>query len=116
MMFTDNTVFAAWLFCGASSRKQRVLLRYHGQRTAAIEPVDVVLRFCRSKERVARTVESICRAAGKGSSSSSSIVQGYVADLSRLEDVRQLAAAVQADHPRLYALVNNAGVYETQKK
>ncbi|WIA23484.1 hypothetical protein OEZ85_000229 [Tetradesmus obliquus] len=73
-----------------------------------------VLVHGRSKERVDRAVASICKAAGNSSSSSS--VKGYTADLSSLADVRQLAAAVQADHPQLYALVNNAGVYETQKK
>jgi NAD(P)-dependent dehydrogenase (short-subunit alcohol dehydrogenase family) len=72
-----------------------------------------VLVFCRNKDRVERAVASICKAAG---SSSSSRVRGYTADLSSLADVRRLAAAVQADHPRLHALVNNAGVYETQKK
>uniref|UniRef100_A0A383VGD2 Uncharacterized protein n=1 Tax=Tetradesmus obliquus TaxID=3088 RepID=A0A383VGD2_TETOB len=72
-----------------------------------------VLVHGRSSERVDRAVASIRKAAGN---SSSSRVKGYTADLSRLADVRQLAAAVQADHPQLYALVNNAGVYETQKK
>jgi NAD(P)-dependent dehydrogenase (short-subunit alcohol dehydrogenase family) len=69
------------------------------------------LLSCRNKDRVERAVASIRKAA-----SSSSTVQGYTADLSSLADVRRLAAAVQADHPRLHALVNNAGVYETQKK
>jgi NAD(P)-dependent dehydrogenase (short-subunit alcohol dehydrogenase family) len=73
--------------------------------------------YCRNKDRVKRAVEAIRKAASSSSSSSSSSsVQGYTADLSCLAGVRQLAAAVQADHPRLYALVNNAGVYETQKK
>lgn len=33
------------------------------------------------------------------------------ADLSRLSEVRRLAAAVREPHPRLHVLVNNAGVY-----
>lgn len=61
---------------------------------------------------MADTVASIRRAAGSGSSS----VHGYTADLSDLAAVRQLAAVVAAEHPRLHALVNNAGVYETQKR
>jgi len=36
--------------------------------------------------------------------------QGYVADLASLADVRDLAAAVRAQVPRLDVLVNNAGV------
>lgn len=64
----------------------------------------------RSPDRVRDTVNSIRRASG------SSSVHGYTADLSDLAAVRQLAAAVTADHSRLTALVNNAGVYETQKR
>jgi NAD(P)-dependent dehydrogenase (short-subunit alcohol dehydrogenase family) len=36
--------------------------------------------------------------------------RGYVSDLSSLEEVRRLAAAVERDHERLDVLVNNAGV------
>ena len=35
---------------------------------------------------------------------------GYVADFSRLEDVRRLADEIRADHQRLDVLVNNAGI------
>ncbi len=35
----------------------------------------------------------------------------YAADLASFEQVRQLAAAVQRDHPRLDILVNNAGIF-----
>lgn len=36
--------------------------------------------------------------------------RGYVADLARLGDVRELAALVRAEVPRLDVLVNNAGI------
>lgn len=69
-----------------------------------------VLIHGRSPDCVRDTVNSIRRASG------SSSIHGYTADLSDLAAVRQLAAAVTADHNRLTALVNNAGVYETQKR
>lgn len=50
------------------------------------------------------------------SSSSSGAVKGYVADLSRRAEVRRLAAEVLRDHVSLHALVNNAGVYEQQRR
>jgi NAD(P)-dependent dehydrogenase (short-subunit alcohol dehydrogenase family) len=37
--------------------------------------------------------------------------QFYAADLASFEQVRQLAAAVQREHPRLDILVNNAGIF-----
>ncbi|WP_120633574.1 SDR family NAD(P)-dependent oxidoreductase [Ruegeria sp. EL01] len=40
-------------------------------------------------------------------------VHSYVADLSRLEEVENLAQAVVANHHSLDVLINNAGVYET---
>ncbi|MFI3243559.1 MAG: SDR family NAD(P)-dependent oxidoreductase [Akkermansia sp.] len=41
--------------------------------------------------------------------------RGYVADLSRVSAVRQLAAQVREDYPHLSALINNAGVYQTNE-
>jgi retinol dehydrogenase 12 len=38
----------------------------------------------------------------------------FVADLSRISEVRRLAAAVRSQHPRLHVLVNNAGVFCTR--
>ena len=66
----------------------------------------------RSPQRVEEAVAAVRRA----SSSSSSAVVGYVADLSSQADVRRLAAEVLRDHGSLDALVNNAGVYEQQKR
>ncbi len=37
-------------------------------------------------------------------------IEGYLADLASLEEVRELAEAVQAKHPKLDVLLNNAGV------
>lgn len=39
---------------------------------------------------------------------------GLVADLSSMAEVRSLAQRVQAAHPHLDVLINNAGVYEEQ--
>ena len=41
--------------------------------------------------------------------------QGFVADLSDLRDVRRLAREVAEAHPRLDALINNAGVFATRE-
>lgn len=45
--------------------------------------------------------------------SSKSPVDTFVADLSILSEVRELAAAVRSKHPRLDVLINNAGVLKT---
>ena len=39
----------------------------------------------------------------------------YVADLSRIEDVKSLVAAIARDHPTLDVLINNAGIFKTSK-
>ncbi len=41
-------------------------------------------------------------------------IETYVADLSRMSDVDALAKAVAAEHTKLDALINNAGIYSTQ--
>jgi NAD(P)-dependent dehydrogenase (short-subunit alcohol dehydrogenase family) len=51
------------------------------------------------------TVVALITAAGKGRATF------YAADLASFDQVRQLAAAVQRDHPRLDILVNNAGIF-----
>lgn len=38
---------------------------------------------------------------------------GYIADLSNIEDVKTLAQNIIGDHERLDVLINNAGVYKT---
>ena len=39
-------------------------------------------------------------------------VEAYRADFANLDDVRRLGNEVLANHPTLYLLINNAGVYE----
>jgi NAD(P)-dependent dehydrogenase (short-subunit alcohol dehydrogenase family) len=58
----------------------------------------------RSAERGERVLEEVRRATGNDQ------LAYYQADLSSLAEVRHLAAAVAADHPRLDVLINNAGV------
>lgn len=49
------------------------------------------------------------------SSAAGGAARGYVQDLASLAAVRQLAADVRSDFPGgIHALINNAGVYETQ--
>ncbi|WP_281647291.1 SDR family NAD(P)-dependent oxidoreductase [Parendozoicomonas sp. Alg238-R29] len=45
--------------------------------------------------------------------SETGMVESYVADLSRLADVKVLAQAVIAKHKKLDVVINNAGVYKT---
>ncbi|GAB4819829.1 hypothetical protein N2152v2_006875 [Parachlorella kessleri] len=66
--------------------------------------------FCRSKSRVENAVSSIIKATGNDK------VQGYTADLGSLAAIRQLAEELRQQHPRISTLINNAGVFETQKR
>ncbi len=63
-----------------------------------------VLVHGRDDGRGAATLAGISAATGNDR------LEWYRADFARLADVRALAAQVAADHPRLDALVNNAGV------
>jgi NAD(P)-dependent dehydrogenase (short-subunit alcohol dehydrogenase family) len=58
----------------------------------------------RNRERGEAVVREV-EAGGKGSASF------YAADLSSLEEVRQLAQSIRRDHDRLDVLVNNAGIW-----
>ncbi|KAL4451580.1 hypothetical protein ABPG75_007242 [Micractinium tetrahymenae] len=70
-----------------------------------------VLVHGRSEARVQQAVQEVT-AAG---SASGGAARGYVQDFASLAAVRQLASDVRRDFPRgITALVNNAGVYETQ--
>ena len=64
-----------------------------------------VLVHGRDPQRVAAAVER-CRAAAGGGAAR---VHGYIADLSELAQVRELAAAVRRDHGAIGTLINNAG-------
>ena len=59
--------------------------------------------------RNARKVEAL--QAELAELSSAALVESYVADLSRLPEVKALAAAVAQNHTQLDVLINNAGVF-----
>jgi NAD(P)-dependent dehydrogenase (short-subunit alcohol dehydrogenase family) len=64
----------------------------------------------RSPEKTQATVKEIQEQSGN------SRVEGLVADLSSLAEVRRLAQAFQAQYPRLDVLINNAGGYFTRRE
>jgi NAD(P)-dependent dehydrogenase (short-subunit alcohol dehydrogenase family) len=66
-----------------------------------------VLLHGRDDERGRAALDEVRRATG------SERLGWYRADLSSLEQVRELAAAVRRDHERLHCLVNNAGIGTT---
>ncbi len=66
-----------------------------------------VLLHGRSPTKLAAIETTLAALPGAGT------VETFLADLSRLDDVDALAAAVTARHPRLDVLVNNAGVFRT---
>ncbi len=62
-----------------------------------------VLLHGRSAEKLATVAESLEGAA-----------ETYVADFSRLGDVRAMAEAIRAKHARVHVVINNAGVLKTR--
>ena len=66
-----------------------------------------VLVHGRSAERVQDTVEQLRRRAPAGAT-----IEGYVADLSDMAQVRALAREIMAARPALDALANNAGTFD----
>lgn len=68
-----------------------------------------VLIHGRNAMRVADTAAELA-AAGSGS------VAAFTQDLSSLQGVRSLAADVKRDFPRIDVLINNAAVFETEKR
>lgn len=61
----------------------------------------------RSKEKLEHLQQELAGGAREGQ------VETFRADLSKLEDVAQLAAAVASKHAVLHVLINNAGVFRT---
>jgi NAD(P)-dependent dehydrogenase (short-subunit alcohol dehydrogenase family) len=69
------------------------------------------------------TVIMVCRNRDKGEAARNEIVQKtrnenvdlMIADFSELNQIRRLAAEVKAKYPRLSALVNNAGAYNSDR-
>ncbi len=66
-----------------------------------------VLLHGRSQDKLDRTKQALLAVPGHGP------VDAYLADLSNLDQVEQLAHAVREQHPSLDVLINNAGVYST---
>lgn len=61
----------------------------------------------RNPAKLAATQEALLALPGVGT------IETYVADLSRLAEVKTLAQAVKKKHQRLDVLINNAGIYRT---
>ncbi len=68
-----------------------------------------VVITARDAARGAATLDEIKQASG------SDLVELMHADFASLEDIRRLAADVQAKHQQLHVLVNNAGAYNPQR-
>jgi NAD(P)-dependent dehydrogenase (short-subunit alcohol dehydrogenase family) len=64
-----------------------------------------VVSLCRSEAKAKAAAQQIM-AVAKGNAQ----VHAYAADLSKLREVKALAARVSKDHPSLAELINNAGV------
>jgi hypothetical protein len=71
-----------------------------------------VLVHGRSEARVEAAVAAVRGAAGGGGGNAA----GFASDLASLAGVRQLAQRVRQHSPCIDVLVNNAGVYEPQRK
>ncbi|GAB4353529.1 MAG: SDR family NAD(P)-dependent oxidoreductase [Gammaproteobacteria bacterium] len=65
-----------------------------------------VLVHGRNPEKLAATVKALSDRAADGAA-----VEGYLADLSRMDEVERLAAEIEGRHDRLDVLINNAGVF-----
>jgi retinol dehydrogenase 12 len=69
-----------------------------------------VLLHGRNSERADRVLNEIKKATGNDR------IEAFIADLSSLKQVRNLAEQVLEKHDRLDVLINNAGVYETSHR
>src|SRR6185312_6574531 len=67
-----------------------------------------IVMVCRDRVRGERALEEVAAAAVSGGQGGSAELS--IADLSSQSDVRSIAAAILAAHPRIDVLVNNAGV------
>ncbi|MFA0373228.1 SDR family NAD(P)-dependent oxidoreductase, partial [Vibrio sp. 10N.222.54.F6] len=47
--------------------------------------------------------------------SKNAVIESYIADLSSLADVKELAQQINSAHKQLDVLINNAGVYKVDK-
>lgn len=64
---------------------------------------------CRTKEKVTTTERDLDSIAKGGKMSS------YTYNLASLSQIRKFAEAIKADHKNIDVLINNAGVFETQR-
>ena len=64
---------------------------------------------CRTKEKVTTTQRDLDSIAKGGKISS------YTCNLASLSQIRKFAEAIKADHKKIDVLINNAGVFETQR-
>ena len=65
--------------------------------------------------RSSTKLEAVKKTLSKALSDNNGPVESYVADLSRMGDVKALARVVSKHHSKLDVLINNAGVYGTSK-
>lgn len=70
----------------------------------------VVVMVCRDTEAGGRVRDEIAKATGNDS------VEVVQCDLSSLESVRRLAAAIRARHERVDVLINNAGIISVKRQ
>ncbi len=68
-----------------------------------------VLLHGRSKEKLDNAKRTIAQISGSDS------VEDYLADLSSMREVRQLAKGIKEEHSQLDVLINNAGVYRSAR-
>lgn len=61
----------------------------------------------RNKEKLENVIKELSDITGGGQ------IEGYLADLSRLSDVKALAAVVAEKHTKIDVVINNAGVFVT---
>lgn len=66
-----------------------------------------VLLHGRNKEKLEQVKKTLAEISGNEH------LEGYVADLSRMADVKTLIKAVTEKHQKLDVLINNAGIYQT---
>jgi len=66
----------------------------------------IVLIHGRNEKKLAHVKEQLLK-------SSNGTIESYLADLSNLQDVQNLANQIKQNHTKLDILINNAGVYKT---